>query len=60
MRGVNQRTIEARSGWKDPRTARRYQHLSMAAIHEAVARLEVHSASPLVHEEPAIQEVLSS
>ncbi|MDE2058748.1 MAG: site-specific integrase [candidate division NC10 bacterium] len=39
MKGVNQRTIEAICGWKDPRTARRYQHLNTAALHEAVARL---------------------
>lgn len=36
IKGVNRRTIEAFYGWKDPRTARRYQHLSMAALHEAV------------------------
>lgn len=40
MKGVNQRTIEAICGWKDPRTARRYQHLNTAALHEAVAKLE--------------------
>ncbi len=40
MKGVNQRTIEALCGWKDPRTARRYQHLSMQALHDAVARLD--------------------
>lgn len=40
MKGVNQRTIEAICGWKDPRTARRYQHLNMETLHEAVARLE--------------------
>lgn len=40
MRGVNQKTIEDICGWKDPRTARRYQHLNTAALHEAVARLE--------------------
>lgn len=40
MKGVNQRTIEAICGWKDPRTARRYQHLNTATLHEAVARLD--------------------
>lgn len=40
IKGMNQRTIEAFYGWKDPRTARRYQHLSMAALHEAVKPLE--------------------
>lgn len=39
MKGVNQRTIEAICGWKDPRTARRYQHLNMDTLHDAVARL---------------------
>ena len=40
MKGVNQRTIEAIFGWKTPQTARRYQHLSTAALHEAVKLLE--------------------
>lgn len=40
MKGANQRTIEALCGWKDPRTARRYQHLSTSALHEAVKLLE--------------------
>ncbi|WP_337288623.1 tyrosine-type recombinase/integrase [Candidatus Methylomirabilis sp.] len=40
MKGINQRTIEALCGWKDPRTARRYQHLNMDTLHEAVAQLE--------------------
>lgn len=39
MKGVNQVTIEAICGWKDPRTARRYQHLNMDTLHDAVARL---------------------
>lgn len=40
MKGVNQRTIEILCGWKDPRTARRYQHVSNQALHDAVAVLE--------------------
>ena len=40
MKGANLRTIEAICGWKDPRTAARYQHVNTAALHEAVARLE--------------------
>jgi len=47
MRGVNMRTIEILCWWKDLRMAPRYQPLSMAALHEAVARLEARSASPL-------------
>lgn len=40
MKGINQRTIEILCGWKDPRTARRYQHVSNQALHDAVAVLE--------------------
>lgn len=52
MKGVNQRTIEAICGWKDPRTARRYQHLNAAVLHDAVARLE--GPTPRDHEGMAV------
>lgn len=41
MKGVNQRTIEILCGWKDPRTARRYQHVNNQALYDAVATLSL-------------------